>query len=386
MQAQNTSSRNHICENIGMVAGILALCISCAASAAPVQMTPGPILSRGLTDARPFSAAWLEYWDSGYPPNPDGARLLVDISKPGPDDSDDWSLQTEAQLRLAIGSDDLLSKNTWSFARCSRNGCIAALEPLDVALKSSVVTTSNNTDYHIRSDLLIGRLLTHIKPRWLSPRPRDLSLLEVDGSQYHVYLILFIFPESETLTKLVPNTPPSGSALTISPVIENEMTLANRALSANQWTTAIEHLTAAEATAGLSAFDKKSIYENKAFAYERAQDFLSAEDAYESAMPFVLGASTKDALEITRRILFLAQINKDYSKAIEAGRKLMEVSAADARDMAAVSSAYLQLHDCKYAIKWATKSSAQSERLGESPEISLQDVVSSCPQTEHAAK
>jgi len=52
----------------------------------------------------------------------------------------------------------------------------------------------------------------------------------------------------------------------ISRVIAKEMTAAQKALQAGQWAEALKNLDEAETKSGLTAFDKKTIYQFKGFA------------------------------------------------------------------------------------------------------------------------
>ncbi len=67
----------------------------------------------------------------------------------------------------------------------------------------------------------------------------------------------------------------------ISRVIAKEMTAAQKALQASQWAEAIKNLEAAETKSGINAFDKKTIYDFKGFAYVKLNNLKAAEQAYE---------------------------------------------------------------------------------------------------------
>src|ERR1700683_277852 len=70
----------------------------------------------------------------------------------------------------------------------------------------------------------------------------------------------------------------------ISRVIAKEMTAAQKALQAGQWAEAIKNLEAAQTKTGLNAFDKKTIYDCKGFAYVKLNNLKAAEQAYEAAL------------------------------------------------------------------------------------------------------
>src|SRR5271169_1255663 len=70
----------------------------------------------------------------------------------------------------------------------------------------------------------------------------------------------------------------------ISRVIAKEMTAAQKAMQASQWADAIKNLEAAETKSGLNAFDKKTIYDFKAFAYIKLNNLKAAQQSYEQAI------------------------------------------------------------------------------------------------------
>src|ERR1700758_2919239 len=87
----------------------------------------------------------------------------------------------------------------------------------------------------------------------------------------------------------------------ISRVIAKEMTAAQKALQAQQWAEAIKNLEAAETKSGLNAFDKKTIYDFKGFAYVKLNNLKAAEQAYEAAL--ATGAySPEDSAKTTRML------------------------------------------------------------------------------------
>src|SRR5450631_4315939 len=104
----------------------------------------------------------------------------------------------------------------------------------------------------------------------------------------------------------------------ISRVIAKEMTAAQKALQASQWAEAIKNLEAAETKPGLNAFDKKTIYDFKAFAYIKLNNLKSAQQSYEAAI--ATGAYSPEDLAKTIRILFkVTASTQQNAKAIEYG-------------------------------------------------------------------
>src|SRR5271154_2059317 len=70
----------------------------------------------------------------------------------------------------------------------------------------------------------------------------------------------------------------------ISRIIAKEMTAAQKALQAGQWSEAIKNLEAAETKSPLTAFDKKTIYDFMGFANVKLSNLKAAQAAYESAL------------------------------------------------------------------------------------------------------
>src|SRR5580693_4497569 len=118
----------------------------------------------------------------------------------------------------------------------------------------------------------------------------------------------------------------------ISRVIAKEMTAAQKALQAQQWAEAIKNLEAAETKSGLNAFDKKTIYDFKGFAYVKLNNLKAAEQAYEAAL--ATGAYAPDDAAKTTRMLFrLTAGNQQYAKAAEYGKQVAESGSATPDDL-----------------------------------------------------
>ena len=70
----------------------------------------------------------------------------------------------------------------------------------------------------------------------------------------------------------------------ISRVIAKEITAAQKAMQANQWSEALKNLEVAETKSPLSTYDKKSIAEFKGICYVRLNNLKAAQTAYEQAV------------------------------------------------------------------------------------------------------
>jgi outer membrane protein assembly factor BamD (BamD/ComL family) len=163
----------------------------------------------------------------------------------------------------------------------------------------------------------------------------------------------------------------------ISRVIAKEMTAAQKALQANQWAEAIKNLEAAEAKSGLNAFDKKTIYDFKGFAYVKLNNLKEAEKAYEEAIG--TGAySAEDAAKTTRMLFRLTAGNQQYAKAAEYGKQVADSGAATADDLGILSQIYYLQKDCKNSGIWADKAIAAARKAGEAPKENLYQFKLQC--------
>ncbi|HME40123.1 MAG TPA: hypothetical protein VKG63_14305 [Steroidobacteraceae bacterium] len=163
----------------------------------------------------------------------------------------------------------------------------------------------------------------------------------------------------------------------ISRVIAKEMTAAQKAMQAGQWAEAIKNLEAAETKPGLNAFDKKTIYDFKAFANIKLNNLKAAQQAYEQAI--ATGAYTPDELAKTIRILFkVTASTQQYAKAIEYGKQVADSGAASADDLGILSQIYYLQKDCKDSAIWADKAVAASRKAGETPKENLYQFKLQC--------
>jgi tetratricopeptide (TPR) repeat protein len=163
----------------------------------------------------------------------------------------------------------------------------------------------------------------------------------------------------------------------ISRVIAKEMTAAQKALQAQQWAEAIKNLEAAETKPGLNAFDKKTIYDFKGFAYVRMNNLKEAQKSYEEAI--ATGAYNAEDLAKTTKILFkVTASTQQYPKAIEYGKQVAESGAATADDIGILAQLYYLQKDCKNSIAWADKAAAAARKAGEVPKENLYQFKLQC--------
>src|SRR5580692_11255723 len=156
----------------------------------------------------------------------------------------------------------------------------------------------------------------------------------------------------------------------ISRVIAKDMTAAQKAMQAQQWAEAIKNLEAAETKTGLNAFDKKTIYDFKAFAYIKLNNLKEAQKSYEEAI--ATGAYSPEDLAKTIRILFKVTASTQQNvKAIEYGKQVADSGQATPDDLGILAQLYYLQKDCKNSAVWADKAVAAARKAGEAPKENL---------------
>jgi hypothetical protein len=163
----------------------------------------------------------------------------------------------------------------------------------------------------------------------------------------------------------------------ISRVIAKEITAAQKAMQANQWSEALKNLEAAETKSPLSTYDKKTIAEFKGICYVRLNNLKSAQTAYEQAL--ATGGYSPDELPKTYRLLFqLAATNKSDAKAIEYGKQASDAGSATDDDLLVMSQLYYQQKDCKNSAVWGDKAIAAFKKAGQQPKEVLYQIKLQC--------
>jgi tetratricopeptide (TPR) repeat protein len=163
----------------------------------------------------------------------------------------------------------------------------------------------------------------------------------------------------------------------ISRVIAKEITAAQKAMQAQQWSEALKNLEAAETKSPLTTYDKKTIQEFKGISYVRLNNLKAAEQAYEAAV--ATGGYTADELPKTYRLLFqLAATNQQTAKAIEYGKQAAEAGSANDNDLLIMSQLYYQQKDCKNSAVWGDKAIAAFKKAGEPPKEVLYQLKLQC--------
>src|ERR1700690_74988 len=132
----------------------------------------------------------------------------------------------------------------------------------------------------------------------------------------------------------------------ISRVIAKEMTAAQKAMQAQQWSEALKNLDAAEAKSGLTPFDEMKIYYFKGFANVKLNNLKAAQAAFEKSL--ATGASSaEDKASITRTLFVIAASSNQFQKAIDYGKEMADAGSATSSDLPIVAQSYFQLKDCK---------------------------------------
>jgi hypothetical protein len=164
----------------------------------------------------------------------------------------------------------------------------------------------------------------------------------------------------------------------ISRVIAKEITAAQKAMQANQWSEAIKNLEAAEQSKGpLTTYDKKTIADFKGRCYVRLNNIKSAQQSFEAAL--ATGGYTADELPQIYHILFqLAATNKQDAKAIEYGKQSSDAGSANQEDLVIMSQLYYQQKDCKNSAVWGDKAIASFKKAGQPPKEVLYQLKLQC--------
>jgi tetratricopeptide (TPR) repeat protein len=143
----------------------------------------------------------------------------------------------------------------------------------------------------------------------------------------------------------------------ISRVIAKEMTAAQKALQAGQWAEALKNLDEAETKSGLTAFDKKTIYNFKGFADVKLGNLKAAQTEFERTL--ATGAATpEEVTSITRTLFGISASTNQYQKTIDYGKQMVDAGNATADNVAIIAQSYYQLKDCKNASAWSDKAIA----------------------------
>jgi tetratricopeptide (TPR) repeat protein len=175
----------------------------------------------------------------------------------------------------------------------------------------------------------------------------------------------------------MPPAAQSAEKQEISRAIAKEMSAAQKAMQAGQWSEVIKNLEAAETKSGLTAYDKTKINDFKGYSYIKLNNFKAAESAYEAAI--AAGGYTAEETAKTTRMLFqLAAQNQQNAKAIEYGKTATESGAATPNDFLIMSQLYYLQKDCKNAVAWGDKALAQFHKAGETPKEVLFQIKLQC--------
>ncbi len=152
----------------------------------------------------------------------------------------------------------------------------------------------------------------------------------------------------------------------ISRVIAKEMTAAQKALQAGQWSEALKNLDEAETKSPLTAFDKKTIYNFKGFADVKMGNLKAAQVEFEKVL--ATGAATPEEVASINRTLFgISASTNQYQKTIDYGKQMVDAGTATPDNVAIIAQSYYQLKDCKNASAWADKAIAATRKAGETP-------------------
>jgi tetratricopeptide (TPR) repeat protein len=162
----------------------------------------------------------------------------------------------------------------------------------------------------------------------------------------------------------------------ISRVIAKEFNAAQKAMAANQWSEMLKNLEAAETKSPLTAFDKKSIYEYKGFAYVKMNNLKAAQAAYEAEL--ATGGETPEEAAKTYHMLFQLAASNQSPKALEYGKQFAESGTASPNDLLIMSQLYYQQKNCKESTAYGDKAIAAFKKAGEAPKEVLYQIKLQC--------
>jgi hypothetical protein len=185
-------------------------------------------------------------------------------------------------------------------------------------------------------------------------------------------------PESRPTPPSVKSSSANGSSqLTISRLIANEMSAAQKAIQAQQWSEALQKLEAAQAKSPLTPYDKSQIGEFKANVYGRLNNFKAAQAASEAVLE--TGVLRDEELAGLFRTLFhLASANQQGARAIEFGKQAFDAGAMRPNDLLIMSQLYYQRKDCKAAGIWGDRAIASFKQEGVPPKEVLYQIKLQC--------
>jgi tetratricopeptide (TPR) repeat protein len=183
-------------------------------------------------------------------------------------------------------------------------------------------------------------------------------------------------PEGKPTPPSVRSSSANGSNQ-ISRLIANEMTAAQKAMQAQQWSEALQNLEAAEAKSPLTPYDESKIGEFKANVYVRLNNFKAAQTASEAVL--ATGVLRDEELAKLFRALFqLAAANGQGTKAIEYGKQAFDAGAMQPNYLLMMSQLYYQQKDCKAAGIWGDRAIASFKKEGVPPKEVLYQIKLQC--------
>lgn len=163
----------------------------------------------------------------------------------------------------------------------------------------------------------------------------------------------------------------------ISRAIAKEMTAAQKAMAASQWTEVLKNLDGLDTRPGLTAYDKTKINDFRGYSYVKLNKMKEAEGAYEAAI--AAGAYTQEEKERATHLLFqLSAQNQQNAKAIEYGKAFTETSSATPNDFLVMAQLYYLQKDCKNSAIWSDKAVAAYRKANETPKEVLYQFKLQC--------
>ena len=162
----------------------------------------------------------------------------------------------------------------------------------------------------------------------------------------------------------------SSKSPSISRVIAKEMRAAQAAMQVEDWNAAIKSLDAAASKFPLTAFDRSTLAEFRAFNLVKLRRLKEAQAAYAAAL--AAGGYSGEAITKLQRSEFsLAAGNSDHAQTVAIGTQLADAGNATPNDLAVIAQAYFLQKDCMQTALWANRVLAADLKAGIPPKENL---------------
>jgi hypothetical protein len=137
----------------------------------------------------PLSAEWPNFGGRSSLGDPVVNNLVRELSQTDPVATNAWSTRTEAEFKKAVQMDPYLSNSKWKRVRCSRSGCIVAIDATNL---TSAPNPQSEPTLTFKT-----KLLSFVTPRHGQPVHSDFCTTESYNQGEHIYYVFYYFPSVE---------------------------------------------------------------------------------------------------------------------------------------------------------------------------------------------